>query len=287
MRIAIPAALLGCALTLSCSKRTSPSSVSSAQDGASTNAPSASLPALSGFEGEISASVNRNKPGDPPIPFVLSVKSDKIRVDLPEQMGGRGNPFGGKAYFLLDAPSKKASIVSDAQKQAFVIDLAKSGEQLAGLKGLVPSSAPGAAAPNAAPPKVTKTGKLDTVAGYSCENWDIASDHRETTICVAQQEVSWFKIPTSSIPADRAAPWMTELLDGKHFPLRLVAYAKDGTTEETRIEVTKIDKRPLAITQFEYPATYRTVDLAQMFQGLANMPGGMPMRGPSPQHKAQ
>jgi hypothetical protein len=286
MRIAIHAALLVSFFAVACSKQAPSSSVSSAQDAGSPNIPAASLPALSGFEGEISATVNRNKPGDPPIPFVLSVKSEKIRVDLPEQMGGRGNPFGGKAYFLLDAPAKKASIVSDAQKQAFVIDLAKSAEQLAGLKGLVPSSAPGAAAPNAPPPKVTKTGKLDTVAGYSCENWDIASDHRETTICVAQQDVSWFKFPATSIPADRAAPWMTELLDGKHFPLRLVAYAKDGTTEETRIEVTKIDRRPLASTQFEYPETYRTVDLAQMFQGLANMPG-MPMRVPPPQHKAQ
>ena len=69
---------------------------------------------------------------------------------------------------------------------------------------------------------LTKTGKFDTVAGYKCENWDVASDHRQGTVCVAQEGVSWFHIPMTGIPTEHV--WMAELLDGKHFPLRFIGY---------------------------------------------------------------
>ncbi|MGH7439521.1 MAG: hypothetical protein ACRENE_27850, partial [Polyangiaceae bacterium] len=65
-----------------------------------------------------------------------------------------------------------------------------------------------------------------------------------------------------------------------HFPLRFVGYEKDGATESGRVEVTKIDKKTLPDTEFEYPPTYKVVDLAQMMGGMmafgGGMPGGMP-----------
>jgi hypothetical protein len=176
-------------------------------------------------------------------------------------------------------PVKKVYIVSDTQKQVIVIDLNKSGEQLKGFGGGSPSpSHPG----GQEGPKttLTKTGKWDTVAGYKCENWDIASDHKEGTVCVAQEGVSWFSVPMTGIPTERA--WMAELLDGKHFPLRFIAFEKDGTTEESRIEVTKIDKKTLPASEFEYPPSYKVVDLAQMFAGLGTYPSGAPHPPPHP-----
>jgi hypothetical protein len=240
------------------------------------------LSILGGFEGEIDAFAKDNKPGATPTPFSLFVKTGKIRFDVPDKMmsgaGGAAAVLGAKAYVIFDSAAKKLYVVSDTQRQVIVIDLNKSGEQLKGLGGGSTPHHPGAPpTPEKTPTKVTKTGKYDTVAGYKCENWDIASDHKEGTVCVAQEGVSWFSIPMTGIPTEHL--WMAELLDGKHFPLRFVGYQKDGATEETRVEITKIDKKTLPASQFEYPPTYRVVDLAQMFAGFGapgGMPGGMP-----------
>lgn len=251
--------------------------------GGGTSAGSANpLAFLEGFEGEIDVMARDAKPGATPTNVSVFLKSSKVRMDVPEEMA-RGMPFGEKAYVIFDSPAKKLDVVSDARKQVLVIDLNKSGEQLKGFGGGAPHPGmphgPGGEPEH--PTKLTKTGKYDTVAGYKCENWDITSDHREGTVCVAQQGVSWFSIPMTGIPTEKL--WMAELLDGKHFPLRYVAYQKDGTTEESRVEVTKIDKKTLPDSEFQYPPTYRVTDLAQLFQGMGAMPGmaGMP-GGPYP-----
>ena len=72
------------------------------------------------------------------------------------------------------------------------------------------------------------------------------------------------------------AQGLIELLDGKHFPLRFIGYEKDGTTENGRVEVTKIDKKALGDDKFTYPPTYKVIDLSAMMQGLGGIPHGMP-----------
>jgi hypothetical protein len=253
---------------------------------------------LTGFEGEIDVDAKQSKPGAAPedVPLAIFVKSGKLRVDLPEKFttGGPAAMLGPKAYGIFDSAAKKLYVVSDLRKEVIVIDLEKSGEQLKGA-GKSPA-APQGKGTEGTPPKITKTGKYDTVAGYKCENWDIATDHREGTACVAQEGVSWFSIPMTGIPTEHA--WALELLDGKHFPLRFVGYGKDGNTEEGRIEVTKIDKKTLQATEFEYPPTYKVVDLMTMMSGFGRMPGmaggmppgmpagmpGMPMPAPAHSH---
>jgi hypothetical protein len=268
-------------------------SSSAGADGGATSE-NAAAPALSsllnGFEGEIDILVKETKPGTPPTPTTFSIfaKAGKLRFELPEKlMGARGaTMLGAKAYIIFDSAAKKIYIVSDAQKQVMVIDLNKSGEQLKGFGGGPSAPHPGApSTPQGPPTKITKTGKYDTVAGYKCENWDITREHREGTVCVAQEGISWFSIPMTGIPTEHL--WAVELLDGKHFPLRFVGYANDGTTEENRIEVTKIDKHSLPDSEFTYPPTYKVIDLGQMLAGLGAMPGmppgGMPPH-PMPHH---
>jgi hypothetical protein len=242
------------------------------------------LSLLGNFEGEIDLFAKDNKPGAAPTPVAVFVKTGKLRFDVPEKVlagNGGANFLGPKAYVIFDSSAKKLDIVSDAQKQVIVIDLNKSGEQLKGIGGGgVPSPHGGGAAPSGKPTKITKTGKFDTVAGYKCENWDIAGDQREGTVCVAQEGVSWFSIPMTGIPTEHL--WMAELLDGKHFPLRFVGYQKDGTTEESRVEVTKVDKKTLPASQFEYPPSYKVVDLGQMMAGFGALRGGIPGGLPVP-----
>jgi len=250
--------------------------------GASSTDPSDNpLAILNGFEGQIDLMAKgKMGSGEAPITTSLYVKSDKIRADFPENMKGT-EAFGGKGYGVYKVAEKKIYIVSDPQKQVLVIDLNRSGEQFKGLgsRPTVPSGPKTPSAPSGPPTKVTKTGKFDTVAGYKCEYWDITSDHKEGTMCIAQQGVSWFSLPITGIPTEHA--WVAEIMDGKHFPLRFIGFEKDGVTENGRIEVTKIDKKTVAETQFEWPPTYRVVDFAQMMQGLGALPTGLPQPPPS------
>ncbi len=223
----------------------------------------------------------------------MLVKNGKVRFDVPAKLT-EGTPFGANAYALLDMGAKKAALVSDARKQVIVLDLNTSGEKFKNFGG---GPRPGRPDNPSAPPEpkttLTKTGKTDTVAGYKCEYWDVTSDHREATVCVAEEGASWFHLPLTGIPTERM--WMAELMDGKHFPLRVVAYDKAGA-ETGRLEITKIDKHAVADTQFEYPPTYQVMDLGQLFGGLGmgaggppgiprgmpGMPPGMPMPGMPP-----
>jgi hypothetical protein len=254
-----------------------PAAGGSVSAGAGAGAGGVAMPSLSvltsGFEGEIDAFMQ--KAGGPQTPVSVYLKGDKVRFDVPEEMGKHGGQFfGEKAFGIYDSAAKKVFIVSDAKKQAIVIDMNTGKPMTFGQPG--GQHTLGAPDPSRPPSKVTKTGKYDTVAGLKCEVWELTSDHKEGTICVSEQGVSWLSLPTTAIPGEHA--WMTELVDGKHFPLRFVSYAKDGTTEEQRVEVTKLDKKSMADSQFAVPPGYNVLDIDKM---MAGMPGMMPLGMPS------
>ena len=230
---------------------------------------------LNGFEGEIDVLAKghftskgaASAKADAPMTVAILMKGGKLRVDPPAGMQGMEQM--GKGYAIYDTPDKKLYIVMEAQKQAILIDLNKTGEHLKGIAATKPSS--GGGGPSKPSPKVTKTGKTDTVAGYTCELWDITDESSKGTMCIAEEGLSFFHIPLTGAPAEYA--WMAELVDGKHLPLRFVAFDKAGT-EEGRVEVTKIDKKTEAATQFEVPAGYKIIPLEQMFQMPAAPAGG-------------
>lgn len=267
-------------LTLSfggCGKKETPGAAGAAASapGAAVAAPSG-LAFLDGFEGEIGVLVKDASPGAKPVPpFALKVKEGKVRVEIPEEMAA-SKGVGGKGYAVLNAPEKKLFIVIDDKKQVVLFDLDKAGEQLKAFGGGMDPAARGARdrkePTSEPPPKVTKTGLKDTVAGYTCELWDVVSqDGDKLRACVANEGASWFRLPLTGIPTEHA--WALELLDGKHFPLSGIAYDKSGA-EKGRVEVTKIDKKTLAANVFEIPPGYKVVDLQQMMMGFAAMGGG-------------
>jgi hypothetical protein len=304
--LSITSALIAVAIaSTGCSKKAGDAGGAAGGEGGAPSAGASDGLALpDGVQGEIDVTFKDEKPApnekapEGPVNLALLVKTGKIRVDVPEQLAkSAGGPMGQnmKGYGIFDSAAKKIDFVMDSSKQVIVIDLNKVGEQ---FKNMGPHPAPehggsAPAKPTEPPPKVTKTGKFDTIAGYKCENWDVATDHREATICVAEQGFSWLSLPMGAlngVPTEHL--WMAELLDGKHFPLRFVGYDKDGTTETARVEVTKLDAKTLPDTDFQYPPNYQVIDLDQMLKGFAGMggaggmpgmPGGMPM--PFPPHK--
>ncbi len=259
---------------------------------ASSAAPTPNLNAmLKGFEGEIG--MHLESKGDKPVDLTVSLKKDRVRMDVPEGMKGTELLGGSKGYLLLHAPEKKIYFVSDTQKKVIFVDLDTVGEKTKALTG---GAAPPGAGAGAAPSlpsttSITRTGKKDRVAGIDCEEWEIKDKNRPEstgTLCLAEESTSWLKLPLRALPD--AYNFTAQIMDGNHFPLRYVGMS--GATQTVRAEATKIEKKTLADAVFEVPKGYEMVDLIQMLTqmtrafpgGMPGMPGGMPGVPPRP-HK--
>lgn len=228
-------------------------------------APGAALGPLGEFEGEIGLKTASSKDKVPPVPMNVLIKSGKIRFDLPKTEGRP--PMRG--YMIINSADKKVLMVNDDQKTAMVFDVSKLSGQLSQMG--VPTT-PQAAATAQTPPKIAKTGHTDTIAGYACEDYDITSnDGKRARVCVSETAASWLDVLTNAMPGDLL--WAKGFLDGRKFPLRVIAFETTGA-EQGRIEVTKLEKKPLADALFVAPPGYRVIDLEQMMNGL--MAGGMP-----------
>jgi hypothetical protein len=229
------------------------------------------LPSLADFEGQIDL-VAKGAPSSAPVPLSLLVKNETLRIDAPQELldahEAKAFTGGGKVYAIIKPADKKTFVVLDAKRQAIALDLDTLGQQ---AKSLRAAHGGGGDTPTEAPPKVVKTGRKEMVAGYSCEDWDVTSAKSKATVCVAEKGASFFHFPSLGIPTEQA--WALELVDGKHFPLKAVGFAKDGT-EEGRVEVTKIDKHSLDASMFEVPMGYKQVTIEEL------MSGAIPSDGP-------
>src|SRR5215472_8971047 len=238
-----PRATLALSLLSLCACDRIRSAVGRGDEGGTSAAQEASLAFLGSSEGDIGIALKGKAAGKSPNETVntdLLVKNAKLRFELPKETGpqAQANPLS-QGYVVVHTPDKKLYFVMDAQKQAIVVDLNKAGQQVKSVS--TPPHLPSAhAEPPPPPPKVVKTGRKSTVAGYTCEDWEITSqDNSKADVCVAQEGPSWFSLPITGIPTEHL--WAAELLDGKHFPLRFIGYDKAGA-EEGRAEVTHIDK---------------------------------------------
>ena len=111
-----------------------------------------------------------------------------------EREGLRHLRFGGEE----DSTSS-----STRASRSSSIDLNKAGEQMKGFTPPAPRPSTGAPRRRSAAPKVTKTGKYDTVAGYKCENWDVATDIARGPPASRREGFSWLSLPMSG-PQRRA-----------------------------------------------------------------------------------
>ncbi len=196
------------------------------------------------FEGEITMNVSEK--GKTLHTITYDVKGTKMRFDAPAENG----PMSG-GYVIFDSATKQMQTVNDAKKMAFTIDMNRAPQ------------AAGAAAAAAKKPNIDRTGKMDTVAGYSCEIWKITNDDGgKGDLCVGKG------IAFPSFGGRNSEAWMNELSDS--FPLRAVMSDASGA-EKTRMEVTKIDKKSIDDAKFQVPAGYQTMSMDQMLQGMGGL----------------
>ena len=139
---------------------------------------------------------------------------------------------------------------------------------------------PAPSGPPEDPPKIEKTGKKDTIAGYTCEVWKITSKTSHAEACLAEK-LKWIDFTDLAIQSPSFAA-IAAVSDFNHLPLRIVTF-DDKNVEEGRMEVTKIDKKKLADATSRSRRTSRSwssrrcsvasVDRPAVFRGPA-VPGG-------------
>lgn len=219
------------------------------------------------FEGEVTMNVS-GKSKEPPKAILLSLKSPRVRADIGAEVSP-GNPMlAGGVALLVDPPAKKGYALLNAQKKAVVLDFDKSK---GGFKPPSLGGGPsGASAPPEDPPKIEKTGKKETIAGYTCEVWKITSKNARAEACLAEK-LKWIDFTDLAIQSPSFAA-IAAVSDFTHLPLRVVTF-DEKNVEEGRMEVSKIDKKKLADTSFAVPADFQVVELSSLFAGLGGPPG--------------
>lgn len=224
------------------------------------------------FEGEIAMHMRTPKEDRP---VIVQIKKPRYRLDFVDpQKRGDGS-------MIVDVPARKVFVLVHQTKMAMSMsfdDMKNMKGKIAGMTGVKLPEA------NTAPPKVEKTGKKDSVAGYECEEWKITQgDGKVSDACMAEG-IEWVDI--GELSGMGGGPSLGSFAtDANHFPLRVVAHDKSGA-EELRFEATKVEKRTVDATQLAVPAGYNVMDMSTMMQGLMGgaLPSGLIPPPPPPKH---
>jgi hypothetical protein len=188
--------------------------------------------AAQGFEGAITIRMP-GRQGAPPQEMEYLSRGGNVRVNV-------NSPAGSMSILGLQAESKTYMLM-EAQRMYME----------------VPPESVSAALSKADEPKVTKTGRKETIAGESCEHIMIetngANGPSKTDVCMAYG-VGPFVNPMANMA--RMTAWQRQLIKEGGFPLRVTL--GDGSVP---IEVTKIEKKRLSENLFRIPADFSKMDM--------------------------
>ncbi len=199
----------------------------------------------SGFEGAIVMRVTLG--GRPPMDMTFYYKGNKIRTE--STMGGRA------MVTILDNDSNTTTHLMPERKMYMVQKLPPEHN--------IPQQ------PAQSNDKPVKTGKSETIQGYTCDEWTWTDGTKSTTDIWCARGLM-FEPPTMN-GGSRMGPQskFASLFKENGFPVRQVVTDSTGK-EVSRSEVVKIEKKTLADTLFTPPADYKPM----------SMPNGMMHRGP-------
>src|SRR5262249_46082769 len=125
-------------------------------------------------------------------------------------------------------------------------------------------------------PKVTSTGKTETVAGLSCEHW-LLGDKQNMDMCLAkgmgyfgfggQSDGILDKLKNLALREKFKAqldanPEFAKFAEGGAFPLK-IARVENGQSK-TVMEVTTIERKSLDDSLFTVPADYKKMELPKI-----------------------
>lgn len=258
LKTIIPAALILIVISGSgCSK-----SEPSAGESAVKSAAGAISDAIAGdnqFEGIVAMKMDTDEGKG--IEMTFSVKGPRTRVET----GMPGTPEA-QGIMIMDTDAGKMMTLVPQQKMYMTMD----------LKGMA-EDARGKSTENEKFPKLTRTGRRETIAGHECEHW-LMGEKQDIDMCVAkglgyfgmggQQSESSFRnlVFSPKLLAEAAAhPEWVSLLQGGAFPLRITATENGRTT--MNMQATRIEKKSLDDALFQVPAGYKEFNMQDMMRG--------------------
>ena len=203
------------------------------------------------FEGAISMAMTGVV--SQPATITYYIKGQHARVET--SISGHSQP---DSIMLWDASSGKITTLLVQQKSYMTMDRNAMQAQADAHS----NSSPGAHAF----PKITDTGKQETVAGYPCHDW-VVGDKQDIELCLAkglgdmgfgqpgpsQGLLGRLLSPNKSAEA-AAHPELAKMTEGGAFPLKMTM-TEDGKTK-MKMEATSIDRKTIDDSLFTIPAGY-------------------------------
>lgn len=188
------------------------------------------------FEGVITLrSPGTTRDGQPLPELEYLVRGERMRVNVRSPMGTMG---------LIAIPSEKKMFMLMDQQRAYMETPMDASRATAGPE-----------------PKITRTGKTETIAGHACEHILIAGTTGESTdVCLAKGLGTFFAAGvTQAMPA-----WQRQLASEGGFPLKVI-----GPDGKVMLEATKIERKRLAPALFDVPDSYTRMDMPRRPPGGA------------------
>lgn len=185
------------------------------------------------FEGAVTMRLSAKGANGLPLPEMeYLVRNGKVRVSM-------GGPAG--AMSLLSVPQEQKVYVLIAAQHAY-------------MEMPIADAASSVAAKTAADAKIAHTGRMETVAGYTCEHVTVASAAQTVDICMAKG-LGGYVNPLASMQRSSEPAWQRMLTADGGFPLKVTM--PDGSVP---LEVVKIEKKKLASDLFSVPLTYMKME---------------------------
>ncbi|HZS07499.1 MAG TPA: DUF4412 domain-containing protein [Blastocatellia bacterium] len=249
------------ALAAACS-RTERAPSNNSKASASSTASSAA-PGGGEFEGIIAMKMDTGNQKGAEMTYLIKGQRTRIETKVTD------NPEG-QAVMLWDTGAGKMTTLIPSRKMYMTMDLKETAE---GLREAAKEMKKSKGEEEAKFPKLTDTGKQETIAGYQCEHW-LMGDKQDVDICVAKG-LGYFGMGGQTgggfgmlknlvfnprlLAAAAAHPEWVKFLQGGAFPLKLTTM-EDGKVRMT-MEATRIERKSLDDSLFIVPSDYKELDM--------------------------
>jgi len=237
----------------------------------SSSSPTASSSARVGdaFEGEVTSKMFI---GDQTMETRYAIKGTRNRIETNLPQNTAGARLMQTSVTLMDLSSGTTTMLIPQTKTYLTMNWAEMAEEMS--KGDGKDSSIDF-------PKVTSTGKTETIAGFTCEHWLIGD---KTDVCMAKG-LGYFGGGGSNNILDKLKnlalrekikaqldtnPEFAKFIEGGAFPLKM-AQIENGQSK-TIMEVTAVERKSLDDSLFTVPADYKKTEIPGM-PGMPGMPG--------------
>ncbi|MGH9754176.1 MAG: DUF4412 domain-containing protein [Blastocatellia bacterium] len=235
------------------------------QNSASDSAPasSASSSSSSGggdFEGEITAKMFTDAQ---PMEIRYATKGSRMRAQM--QLSTSGPQMDA---ILMDFSSGTQTMLFSQNKTYVTMNLSEMAGEMTKEAGKDSSGDF---------PKVTPTGKTETIAGLTCQHW-LIGDKQDTDVCMAKglgyfaggggggggilDQLKNLALREKIKAQLDANPEFAKFVEGGAFPLK-VAHIENGQSK-TILEVTSVERKSLDDSLFTVPAGYKKMEFPGM-----------------------